>query len=140
MRVPAEAASLYPSRIELIAYCPGAYAGAYDGEDMVSACLQILAAIPFRTESFIGPLHTASLEKPLFPGCAMTAFFFAVPDGVEMSRLCRCTPGAQLVVSVIPISASERACAVEHGSERLIELFDKHKVPNLFDPFRKPVA
>jgi hypothetical protein len=57
-----------------------------------------------------------------------------------MSRLCSCTPQAALVVSVMPITASERAFVVQHGSERLVELFQKHDVPNLFDMSRKPVG
>lgn len=139
MRVPAAQASIYPSRIELIAYCPGAYIGAHDGQDMVSALLQVLAALPFQTGSFLGPMQTASLEQPI-PGSEVSAFFLAVPEGVEMSRLCACTPHAELVVSVIPITASERALAVERGSERLLELFEEHHVPNLFDMSRKGVA
>ena len=140
MHVPAQAASVYPSRIELIAYCPGAYIGAHDGQDIVSALLQWLAAMPFETGSFFAPLQTASLEQAICPGTEMSAFFFAVPDGLEMSRLCSCTPGAQLVVSVMPITASERAFAVQNGSARLIELFEKHHIPNLFDMSRKAVA
>jgi len=140
MRVPAEQASVYPSRIELIAYCPGAYVGAHDGQDTVTALLQGLAAMPFEMDSFFGPMRTAALEQPICPGTEMSAFFFAVPDGVEMSRLCSCTPHAELVVSVMPITASERAFAVQHGSERLVGLFQKHDVPNLFVMSRKAVA
>lgn len=140
MRVPAEQASVYPSRIELVAYCTGAYVGAHDGQDTVTALLQGLAAMPFQMGSFFGPMQTAALEQPICPGTEMSAFFFAVPDGVEMSRLCSCTPQAELMVSVMPITASERAFAVQHGSERLVELFQKHDVPNLFDMSRKAVA
>lgn len=70
----------------------------------------------------------------------MSAFFFAVPDGVEMSRLCSCTLAAQLVVSVMPITSSERAYAVASGLEQFIELLEQRRVPNLFDPFRQAVV
>jgi hypothetical protein len=139
MRIPSEEVSVYPARIELIAYCAGAYVGAYDGQDMVSAYLQALAQIPFNTDMFFGPLHTTAFEEPICPESEMRAFFFAVPDGVEMSRLCSCTPASQLVVSVMPITSSERAYAVEQGPDRLVELFAKHRVPNFFDPFREAV-
>jgi Suppressor of fused protein (SUFU) len=109
MLVPAGESSVYPSRIELIAYCPGAYVGAYDGLDMVAPLLQGLAAIPFEMSSFFGPMQTASFERNICPGTDMSAFFFAVPDGVEMSRLCSCTPQAELVVSVMPITSSARS-------------------------------
>jgi Suppressor of fused protein (SUFU) len=140
MRIPPEEAALYPARIELIAYCEGAIVGAHDGQDMVSACLQSLAAMPFETEMFLGPLHTATLPEAISPNSDMSAFLFAVPDSVDMPRLCSCTPNAQLVVSVMPISLSERTYAVQHGPGRLIDLFAKNDIPNFFDPFRKAVA
>jgi hypothetical protein len=140
MPVPDAEAPVYPSRIELIAYSPSAYVGAHDGQDMVTALLQSLATTPFRTGSFFGPMQTASFGEPVCLGTEMSAFFFAVPDGVEMSRLCACTPNAELVVSVMPITASERAFAVQHGSERLLELFQRHDVPNHFDLSRKAVT
>jgi hypothetical protein len=140
MPVPADEASVYPSRIELIAYCRVAYVGTDDGQDMITGLLQWLAAMPFETGSFFGPMQTASLEEPICPGTAMSALFFAVPDGVDMPRLCSCTPRAKLVVSVMPITTSERAFAVQHGSKRLIKLFEKNHVLNLFDMSRNPVA
>ena len=140
MRVPAEVARLYPAKIELIAYCREAYIGAQDGQDMVSACLQALAVVPFEMDIFFGPMHTAAMEESFGPNPEMTAFFFAVPDGVEMRRLCSCTPAAELVVSVMPITSSERAYAVERGPEPLLDLFVKQRVPNFFDPFRKSVV
>jgi len=139
MNVPANVAKLYPARIELIAICEGAYLDAHNGQDYVSACLQVLACLPSSTDIFYGPMHTATLEEPFGPDPQMIAFFFALPDGVEMRRLCSCTPAAELVVSVMPITSSERAYALEHGSDKLIDLFEKHSVPNLFDPFRKAV-
>ena len=69
----------------------------------------------------------------------MSGFFFAVPTGVDMQRLCSCTPQAELVVSVVPISSSELDYKVKHGGFSLMELFEKKQVPVTFDPFRKPV-
>ena len=95
-------------------------------------------AIPGRR--FLRTDAAASLEQRICLGMEMSALFFAVPDGVEMPRLCSCTPQAQLVVSVMPITASERAFAVQHGSERLVELFERHPCSQLFDMSRKAVA
>src|ERR1700682_3840892 len=67
MRIPPKEAALYPARIELIAYCEGAFVGAHDGQDMVSAYLQALAAMPFETEMFLGPMHTAALPEAISP-------------------------------------------------------------------------
>jgi Suppressor of fused protein (SUFU) len=140
MRVPPDQTRIYPSRIELIAYCAQPYVGADDGTDMVALHLQALATMPFQTDMFFGPMHTAALEEPICPNSTMSAFFFALPDGVKMSRLCSCTPAAQLVVSVMPITSSERAYAVGNGADRLVDLLDSGGVPNFFDPFRQPVA
>src|SRR5882672_1041830 len=92
MSVPPDQAGIYPASIELITYSEGAYVGGHDGKDMVSVCLQALASMPFQADMFLGPMHTAALEEPICPGSDMNAFFFAVPDGVAMSRLCSCTP------------------------------------------------
>jgi Suppressor of fused protein (SUFU) len=140
MEVPPDQARIYPSSIELIAYCKEVYVGALDGTDMVSLHLQALATMPFQTHMFLGPMHTAALEEPICPNSEMSAFFFAVPDGVEMSRLCSCTPAAQLVVSVMPITAPEHAYIVTNGPESFIRLLEQHSVPNLFDPFRRAVV
>jgi len=137
MQIPAEEAAIYPPQVELIAYCRGAYVGAHDGQDMVSGYLQALAHMPFNTEIFFGPMHTAAVEERICPDSEMRAFFFALPDGIEMGRLCACTPAAQLVLSVMPITPSEREFAVDRGPDRLVELFAKRNVPNYFDPFRK---
>jgi hypothetical protein len=137
MQIPANEASIYPARVELIAYCSGAYVGAHDGQDMVSGYLQVLAQMPFDAEIFFGPMQTAALEERICPDSEMRAFFFALPDGVRMAPLCACTPAAQLVLSVMPITPSELDFAVNRGPDQLVELFSQKNVPNFFDPFRK---
>ena len=140
MNIPENEKRVYPARIELIACCAGVYVGGVDGEDMVSATLRLLSLLPFATGIFFGPTHTASLDEPLCPGSKMSSFLFALPEGVDMSRLCSCTPRAKLVVSVMPIAESERSYMVDHGPTALIELFERHQVPNMFDPFREAVV
>ncbi len=140
MRVPEAEKLMYPSEIELIASCKGVYLGERGGTDMVSIYLQALAALPFETDTFLGPMQTAALEETVSPNSNMSAFFFAVPDGISMSRLCSCTPAAKLVVSVMPITTKERSFAVANGSEKLIELFEEKNVPNFFDLFRSSVV
>jgi hypothetical protein len=140
MRIPEAEKQVYPSAIELIACCKGAYAGEREGTDIVAIYLQALAALPFEMDIFFGPMHTAALEERLSPNSEMSAFFFALPDGINMSRLCSCTPAAQLVVSVMPITTAERSFANTNGSEKLVALFQQHRVPNLFDPFRRSVV
>src|SRR5215470_6267344 len=74
MRVPEAENHIYPPAIELIACCKGAYVGERDGTDMVATCLQALAALPFQTDMFFGPMHTAALEERLAPNSEMSAF------------------------------------------------------------------
>lgn len=137
MHVSENQVDIYPSRIELIAFCEGAYM--VRDTDVVSLSLRALAHIPFNEDMFFGPTHTAALPEPLGKDSEMNAFFFALPDGVEMKRLCSCTVGAQLVLSALPISASERDFAVRNGPAAFIQLLEQHRVPNLFDPYRKPI-
>jgi len=139
MPVPASEKHIYPSAIELIASCKDRYVGERDGTDMVATHLQALAALPFEMDIFFGPMHTAALEERLSRNSEMSAFFFALPDGMKMSRLCSCTPAAQLVLSVMPITTAERSFAVANGAEKLLELFEQNRVPNLLDPFRPSV-
>jgi hypothetical protein len=138
MPVPAEEQRVHPSRIELFACAKGVVAGP-DGRDVVTAILQLLAVIPFKQRIFFGPLQTCDLGENICPNSGMTGFLFAVPDGVEMRRLCSCTPSAQFVVSVVPVTANEIRYAKDQGSDRLIARFEKAGVPPVFDPFRKEV-
>ena len=140
MKVPAEEAQRYPQRIELIAYSPDVYIGAENGQDLVSVHLQALAVMPFQNGLFFGPLQTASVEEPICPGTDMIAFFFAVPDRIDMVKLCACTPAAQLIVSVMPITSAEHDYAVTNGASALLELFQKKNIPNMFDVRRTSAA
>ena len=140
MRVSSEEANKHAERIELLAYSKNPLVGADDDQDMISAVLQVLAAIPFAAGIFFAPGFTAQFDEPFCSNSEMRAFLFTEPAGVEMSRLCSGTLGAQLVLSVTPISVSERDYAAKHGPRPLIELFIKNGVKNFFDPFRKTVV
>jgi len=138
MRVSGE--EKHAARIELLAFSNTLFSGAHDGQDMISAVLQVLAVVPFEAGIFFAPGFTVANEEPFCSNPEMRAFLFTEPAGVEMRRLCACTPGAKLVLSVTPITLSEREYAVKHGPRGLIELFIKQGVTNLFDPFRKAVV
>ena len=140
MHVSGEEANTHAERIELLAYSKNPFVGTHDDQDMISAVLQVLAAIPFAAGIFFAPGFTAQFDEPFCPNSEMRAFLFTEPAGVEIARLCRCTPGAQLMLSVTPITVSERDHAAKHGPRSLIELFIKQGVNNFFDPFRKTVV
>ena len=139
MRVSSQDGEKHAERIELLARSQNPIVGTRNGEDLISAVLQVLAAVPFAAGIFFAPGFTAQFDEPFCSNSEMRAFLFTEPAGYEMSRLCSCTPGAQLVLSATPITVSERNYLAKHGPRSLIELFQKHGVPNLFDPFRKSV-
>lgn len=138
MEVPEAERLTLPDRIELIAYAKERIEA--DGGDAVAPIIQELAAAPWRQGVFFGPLHTCEWSSGLWPRTQMRGFFFAVPEGVNMRRLCSCTLGARLVVSVMPITAGEIQLAKTLGPEKLLERFEAEGVGNLFDPFRASVA
>ena len=140
MTVPNTGEASYPSRIELVAYAKQPIIGQSDDEDIVTAVLQALSLLPFEKNAFFGPLLTCNFGEKICLNSEMTGFFFGVPGGVNMNQLCKCTQSADLVVSVIPISAAELKFVGSKGPEELVELFDKQGVPNLFDPFRKSLV
>ena len=113
MRVSGE--EHHAERIELLAYSLSPLVGGPDGQDMISAVLQVLACIPFDAGIFFAPGFTAQFDEPFCSNPEMRAFLFTEPAGVEMRRLCSCTPGAQLVLSVTPITVCERDHAARHG-------------------------
>jgi len=125
MPVPPEEQRVYPSRIELFACARGAPVVGPEGRDVVTAILQGLAVVPFTQRIFFGPLHTCDLGEPVSSNPEMTGFLFAVPEGVDIARLCSCTPAAELVVSVIPVTASEIRYAKAKGPDQLIAQFEK---------------
>ena len=140
MRVSGNEPDEHPERVELIALSNTPYSGAQDGQDMISGVLQVLATVPFKAGIFFGPGFTVANEEPFCSNSEMRAFLFTELGGVETRRLCACTPGAQLVLCVTPITMSEREYAVKNGPRSLITIFMKQGVPNFFDPFRKAVV
>jgi hypothetical protein len=139
MSVPPEEQRVYPSRIELFACTKGAPVVGPESRDVITAILQGLAVAPFTQGVFFGPLHTFDLGEPISSNSEMTGFLFAVPEGVDIARLCSCTPAAELVVSVIPVTASEIRYGKAKGPDQLIAQFEKAGVKPIFDPFRKGV-
>ena len=91
MTVPHTGEVSYPSRIELVAYAKQPIIGQSDDEDIISAVLQALSLLPFEKNRFFGPLLTCGFGERICLNSEMTGFFFGVPDGVNMTQLCKCT-------------------------------------------------
>lgn len=140
MVIPTELQKIYPKRIELLACTKAPITGGLDKEDIVTRLLQVLVSTIFRLNTFAGPLQTVDLGEKMCPNSEMTGFLFGVPGGIDMPRLCRCTQAAQLVVSVIPITAGELKIVKEKGPTTLVTAFEREGVENVFDPFRQAIA
>ena len=140
MSLPPELQGTYPSRVDLIACTEAPIVGGKDSQDIVTRILQWLAEQVAQRQTFVGPMHSIDLGEIMCPGSEMTGFFFGVPDGVEMRRLCGCTAAAQLVVSVIPVTTTELQLVTTKGPEALMDAFERAGIRNLFDPFRKGIA
>lgn len=139
MSLPPELQGTYPSRVELIACTEAPIVGGKDNQDIVTRLLQWLAEQIARRQTFVGPVQSIDLGEIMCPGSEMTGFFFGVPDGIEMRRLCGCTSAAQLVVSVIPVTMNELQLVKTNGPEALMDAFEREGIKNLFDPFRKGI-
>ncbi len=126
-------------RAELTAYSNKIYLNGEGDADMIAWWLYFLASAPFRFPDqgfFFGVGHTFSPGKPLMPGSEMTGFLFSVPPCGQMRRLCSCTPHAQVVLHVVPISEGERQLA-EEDPVGLIDRFREHSVEPVFDLERR---
>jgi hypothetical protein len=140
MTIPPELQDTYPKRIELIACTRSPITGATDKQDVVIRLLQCLAGTVVQRQVLVGPGQTCDFGEKICPNTGMSGFFFGLPDGVDMRRLCRCTPAAELVVSVTPVTPGELALARKQGPRALVSAFEREGVPNMFDPFRRGVA
>ena len=137
MMVPPEEARIYPSRIELMATCDGQVVAG--DEDVVSAILLGVAEYVLDSNIFVGAGHTLDFQRPLTVNTKMSALFFTPPEGMDESRLRRCT-NAEGILNVVPITAAELAVARSEGIEALVTRFEESRVRPIFDYARPSVV
>ncbi len=128
------------TRAELTAYSNKIYKNESGDADMVAWWLHFLASAPFRPSQekvFYAVGHTFSAGEPIMPGSQMTGFLFSVTPSVAMRSLCCCTPHAQVVLHVVPISDGERQMAKDNP-RGLIDYFEEHGIEPFFDLERTP--
>jgi hypothetical protein len=123
----------HDQRIELIAFSKAPISGGEGGkEDIPTLLLQIIANQVLDQKIPIGVGHTLDFQEHLASNTLMSAFLFALADGVDAKRISRCTK-AQTLLNVVPITAPEVQFARTNGVEALIERFEKAGVPPVFD-------
>ncbi len=136
MPVPDEYENV-PANIELTAYSEEVIMNNSGKMDFICMILHWLAHYPLKEGTFFASSQTFNIGSPIIPGSEMTAYYFARTPIVSADALFAFTPNATGFIHLIPISESERALAVEQGSEELLKLFEEHSLQPLFDLKRK---
>jgi hypothetical protein len=125
------------ANVELMAVCEGQINGGESGdEDVASYLLQMVSQYIVDEKMFVEPGHALDFQDPFFPNSEMSAFLCVVPEGMDEKRICKGTPAAKAILSLVPISANELKLCREEGVERLIDVFEEKNVMPIFDPFR----
>jgi Suppressor of fused protein (SUFU) len=124
--------------IELIAQTAGQITGGESGkEDVVSYILQMVANYIIDNSIFIEPGHTFDFGEKITTNSEMSGYLFAVPEGLNIKRICKANTKCETLVGLVPLSRKELEFARSKGVKELIDEFQSKGVPPLFDPFRK---
>jgi hypothetical protein len=111
-------------------------------EDWMFAVLKGLAEMPFEHTTCLHWGHTVPNGVAMTPEPSeLTSFFFVPPKG-ESSELAKFSIGGDRVdfLILVPITESERAYAVEHGSAALVRLMDDSGFQLVVDKGRKSLV
>lgn len=76
------------------------------------------------------------MGESLTPDATTSGFFFALPDYPGIDELTALTPGADLILTVVPLTPAELALAREEGSDVLVARLEAAGTPPRFDLFR----
>ncbi len=114
-----------------------------DLDDGVLHNLRWLADFPFIDKTWLGPGHTIPMPEPVFPGSALTTFFFLRPilslhRELAAALTVEKEPVELLVVHLL--TPEELAVKRQQGADAILDLFDANAYPLLFDPDRKSYA
>ena len=86
---------------------------------------------------FIEPGHTLDFEEKLTTNSEMNGLLFAVPEAIDIKRICKANKKCENLISLVPLSRKELEFVRNDGLEKLIDKFEALDVPPIFDPFRK---
>jgi hypothetical protein len=133
MNIPAGAN--VPRRVELIFYCS-------EPSPEYVETLRWLAHFPHDQKTWIGSGHTIPNGNPPAPlwGSSVLDTILLLPSVVQRDRTLR----EELVLEgdpvhflwVVPLTAAECKLKLDRGTDAILELFEKHKHPHVFDPNR----
>jgi hypothetical protein len=105
--------------------------------------LRWVAQFPFIDDTWLGFGHTIPMPSPIIDGTALTTFFLLQPiirrdrrllDGVTID-------GDEVATFVLHVlTQAEYELKRKEGTDRILELFDEHDYPLIFDPTRPPMV
>jgi len=136
MNVPPAAGKAAPRRVELIFYCS-------EPKQEYLETLRWLARFPHDQNAWLSYWHTLPNGNPPAPVCGSEILdtFLFMPTIVKRDQ----DLPKQLILAgdpvhflwVVPISSPECKLKLEHGFGAIVDLFQRHRHPHVFDPRRK---
>ena len=136
MTLPPPASSEVPRRVELIFYC------SEPREEYINT-LRWVAHFPHDSKSFLGYGHTMPNGNPPAPfwGSAVLDTLVFLPPIVKKDQTLpsELKLGGQPVhfLWVVPLTSAECDFKLQNGLDKLMNLFQQHRHPHIFDPQRK---
>lgn len=120
-------------RIELIAF-PVLHENGNSSENEVLAIkvLHFIANGIVDQKMAVGVGHTLDLQQRIVPGSDMSAVLFALPFGVDVKRIMKCSRAGNLL-NVVPITPAELRLVREEGVGALLDVFELAGVNATFD-------
>lgn len=125
-----------PQRVELIFYCS-------EPREEYIATLRWLAHFPHDTRSWLGYGHTMPNGNPPAPfwgSNALDTVLFMPPIVIEDQTLpeeLRLGGDPVHFLWVVPLTTAECNLKLKKGFDAILDLFEQHKHPHVFDPTRK---
>lgn len=107
--------------------------------------LKTLARLPHEHETWLGPGHTVGNgepPQPYAPGTDLCGSLLLVPMTVpaEFGTLSLPTGAEIQFLQVFPVYAEEMQLKIERGTDALLELLERNRVPLEIDPRRRSVC
>jgi hypothetical protein len=125
-----------PQRVELIFYC-------LDPKEEYLETLRRLAHFPHDNKTWLGFGHTmpnGNPPEPLWGSAVLDSFLFMPtivrPDSSLSEELILLGQPVHFLW-VVPLSTAECNLKLEKGFDAILDLFDEHEHPHVFDPSRK---
>jgi hypothetical protein len=125
------------SRIELFVTSPEPVGGGESvDQEVPGMILQDVAEYIVTRNAFVGLGHTLDFRSEWVENSPMRALLFAMPVGVDVKRICKCSR-AQDLLTPVPLTAPELELCRSQGVLALLDRFEAAGVEPVFDAFRK---